>query len=1329
MPITVNRLRRLEVWTSWVSTGGTRVAVLSDALNRVVTSNIDGSDKLTFDIPLGSKNAALVVTGAFLRTDESDTAFDEWRVVSDVPDDSTGLISVTAAPFRATALVQCPPVTRTLSDGTVLQDFESVGLSPADQISTVVLPILAANGLSNVTLGVITPTAPMNLKMAWDSPLAVLQRIADQTQMELNLRRVGTTGYAIDIIEQIGSDAPTADIRAGKNLLRLVRSRSVQGQATRVYPKGASDGDDGSATMAEAAWLVTNVAGVGATTVLTLADPAGGDGPIAFDNQLLQSRGVYVRSQPGTLYGISACNAAAQTITLPIDLASTDFVVGSIVTFGLNAVGSYADDLTYLESPQDVIDYGVISGTVDQSDIPGHRNYVLNPSMRAWSGSLPDSWAAVGSAALAKQTAAPYIQNALPSLKATTADDGTGITTAAVPIFPTADNPYVSAFADVWVASGGVRVELVFTTPSGTKVLPAPPDVASNSQLGQFDPLGADGTDAHAIGATAVAVRVVQNGSAASVFYVAAAQITLSAAQLPYVEGSGGVKLWQAANESLRTSGGATLSYESSLVDLAAIDPDTWGQDSTVTVGGGARIVSARLATAILTRIIEITRKYDVPGDMGSVTLSTKPDDLSGTLARRKRPNRVAPAVRDLAALPSITGVTASIRTDSHPVVTLIGSPDADTLKVAVSTSGFPTDAAVDASSPIAGNSAVVAFGAITVSPGQVLYGRAFAYRTAPGGATALKSNGISFQVPYAQLQRSNAFADGLYALVATDTAGLTAASGVTDSSGLASRKINLSLAKASSGAPDDLRSVPDGGGYNRTTSGYVDSTGRIIQVAPDGVVAGISAASLSRAQGTGVFSETFSDLGARNNWSVVSGSVAPYVQNEASAGLPPGFGPNCFVVVSPTWLVWIHPIPFDPTKLYKMTTRVSVGSYGGGSASQFIAGFVFYKGDGTTVINKAGVNAYTNLHYFSVFTSLAFTGNAWVTFAGFLRGIGAPIDNATDPTHPSGAPADAVYFAPIFICNFGGTSTAQMNVDSIDVTEYDPVASQLTYTGFNGAGSIAPSVTQGDAAGGRVMIRGRQTGRCRNGDAIVFSPPYQNTPIFNQRGGALNEPRPRWGPVGDGTESGAMAATPQYESFTASGLSASGCTALSRLRQKLSTASNVNDVWTGAHSLSLTVLSSAGGTTSTISPSSPPAVADTYAIDMSASISLVIDRDPGAPSVQKVGITMAVDVDLTGTGLWAEAGTYTFLKQASIDGTSAYSTTVNVTRSSITSSSKFRARVKSITNTSDDSSSMTVSADNLRYQHSTGTADQYASKTPDSDDYVEWEAYEASAT
>lgn len=883
-----------------------------------------------------------------------DAVFDEYRIVDRGTDDDQSVLVVTASPFRLTDLQGAGLISRKDTDGVVVYDFEVLGLTPSEVITNWVLPALVTAGFGWVALGTITPTARLDMTFSWDTPLAVLLRLATSTQGEIDLRKNGSTGYVIDLVTKVNSAAQQADLRVDKNLVNVTRSESSIDQATRVFPKGAAQ-DSMAATMARATWQISAITGLD----LTLADPAGGKGPIQFDGQLagaddVASSGIvarwpfdgaatdlsgngrdgvaqngasfvtgkvgqaisldglndhvtvvnhaslkwtgqdftvagwvnidptdadggYIISKPwngsgqynwnlfwnstgiltlnllgATSYSLSTVakvppggwhhvgftiDSATKLVTIYIDgvavatgthaivswvptlgdnneqlaigtlypygtgwagvtaqaikgllddvriysrdLAASEFsalactpaaltpaylrkldgtlvkVIGSaapnivrvaattgiavndVIQFRASSAG---DDLAALEAPAAIGAYGVKGAVRDVGDVPATNNLVKNAAMRVWpggAGSLPTNWSAVGVPTIAKQVAAPFTAIGGQSIKVTSTADGQGVISDAVPIFPTALAPYISGFAKLWVASGNARVELVISTPSGTKVFPLLPNVASATVLGQWEDIGASGYDANGVAATTAAIRIVQNGVAASVFYVDAGQITQSASQMPWFEGSGGTRLWQEANEALRTGSAPVVSFTVPLVDLESFDPVTWSESALI-LGANARVTDPRLALDIVTRIVGIDRDYMNP-QATSVTLSNRFDDLTDILAASSRPGRTATGTN---ATTVDTGVverpTATVSFDSagHPTVNLIGGPGTVSMKIEVSSVSSPSDAAVEATTAVEGSAALISYSSPIIPVNGVLYLKAFDYSKPTGGGT-----------------------------------------------------------------------------------------------------------------------------------------------------------------------------------------------------------------------------------------------------------------------------------------------------------------------------------------------------------------------------------------------------------------------------------------------------------------------------------------------------------------------------------------------------------------------------------------------------------------
>lgn len=637
MAITARRLRRIEAWSNWVAAGGTRQAVVDDAISCQVTARLE-DQSLILTLPLDSLAAASLGARKVVRIDQDNATFDEYRIVNRARDDEQKRFVITAHPFRTTDLQGAGLIQRLDSDGVIVHDFESLGLTPTGHINTWILPALAAAGFTWIALGTITPTQRVDMTYSWDTPLAALLRLAEATQSEVDIRRNGSAGYFVDLVTRVNATEQTADIRVDKNLVNVTSDESALEQATRVFPKGAAQ-DELQATMSRATWLVTNVVG----SVISLADPAGGKGPIQYDNQLCTvNQTAYLRKVDGTLTQVTSSSATNQTVTVA---SATGVAIGDLVQFRANASGH---DLVFLECPAAASAYGVKAGVKDVPDVPVTNNLVKNPVMRTWPGSSsapPTNWTTVGAPTITKQTAAPFTAIGGNSIKVTSTADGQGVVSDAVPIFPSTLAPYIAGFARIWVASGNARVELVIATPSGTKVFPMLPDVASATLLGQWADVGASGYDANGVAATTAAIRIVQNGTAASVFYVDAAQITQSATQEPFFEGSGGTRLWQEANEALRVSSNPFASYSVLLVDLETADPVTWNESALI-LGADAHIVDAALALDIFTRIVSITRDY-IDAQKTSITLSNRFEDLTDILAGGVRPSRATPVVEE----------------------------------------------------------------------------------------------------------------------------------------------------------------------------------------------------------------------------------------------------------------------------------------------------------------------------------------------------------------------------------------------------------------------------------------------------------------------------------------------------------------------------------------------------------------------------------------------------------------------------------------------------------------------------------------------------------
>jgi hypothetical protein len=136
---------------------------------------------------------------------------------------------------------------------------------------------------------------------------------------ELDAHAVSTTGYAFDLVNQIGASAPRPRFRVRKNILSNRLSLGTDQQVTRCLPRGdpLPDGSGEYQSIARMIFQVTNVAG----GVVTLADPAGRMAPIGITNQF-QNWYLY-RQKTGGTWLITASDPVAQTATLTVSPGTT----------------------------------------------------------------------------------------------------------------------------------------------------------------------------------------------------------------------------------------------------------------------------------------------------------------------------------------------------------------------------------------------------------------------------------------------------------------------------------------------------------------------------------------------------------------------------------------------------------------------------------------------------------------------------------------------------------------------------------------------------------------------------------------------------------------------------------------------------------------------------------------------------------------------------------------------------------------------------------------------------------------------------------------------
>lgn len=189
----------------------------------------------------------------------------------------------------------------------------------------------------------------------------------------------------------------------------------------------------------------------------------------------------------------------------------------------------------------------------------------------------------------------------------------------------------VGADPGAWSSGGTARQVWIF--PDGTDGL------AFTTEYQVWVDLGVAGIELQSLGATRIKMRVCQHGATSVNFYVDYAQVTETAGQQAFIDGSGLRKLWQAANLRLATHSVPLYYVNAKIIDLETIEgaPIT---TQPILVGGTVRLTDDLNWGVVTTRILEVERNALDPTDM-QITLSNRPDDLTDTIIRPRLPPRL----------------------------------------------------------------------------------------------------------------------------------------------------------------------------------------------------------------------------------------------------------------------------------------------------------------------------------------------------------------------------------------------------------------------------------------------------------------------------------------------------------------------------------------------------------------------------------------------------------------------------------------------------------------------------------------------------------------
>jgi hypothetical protein len=350
--------------------------------------SVASDESFTVTLPADRCVALGVATGMAIAVIFSDGTFDEWRVSQIVQ-------------TRPTWAITCTSVLIDLVDDLVFVDatvsgFPTFASGMASTTATEAVDAIIADRAAQsagipLFVGDIASTAILP-SIQWDTAGTVARLRAVQQAVlgtgqpcEVRLRRNGTAGYFVDLPEEVGGSAAVLFLRIAKHLQGDTQvTRQRQDQATVVIVRGG-DLAGFPTGIGLARWVVTNVA----SNVVTLADPAGGAGPIGADGQF-EDGGLY-READGTLLEITDSSAANQTVTLS---SAGSLANGDIVQLRTTSDPSTAKPIVELPYPSRITTYGRKVNTFQRSSVIGVPNMAPNAVGRLWSvtTALPDGY-------------------------------------------------------------------------------------------------------------------------------------------------------------------------------------------------------------------------------------------------------------------------------------------------------------------------------------------------------------------------------------------------------------------------------------------------------------------------------------------------------------------------------------------------------------------------------------------------------------------------------------------------------------------------------------------------------------------------------------------------------------------------------------------------------------------------------------------------------------------------------------------------------------------------------------------------------------------------
>lgn len=554
--------------TDWRCAGGTIVATLPAVVDGTLEQTLEGSlvmKRLTLIVPLTWDQYDQVAVGRVVELAYRDASttpptddWEEYRITDVVEDVAAGRATLTATWWIQDLLERDGLVYQTVGAETRFE-FSQYAIAPADALAWFVsgsdrsLP-------SYWAVGTVTPTATGDLTHVRASNLtaaltvAALAKRLTGVAYEIWPSRNGTTGLYLNLTV-FGSG--TFDLRTGKNLGNLRRTQRRAEQTTRV----AFDQDG---AMRRPTYVITAIS---AGAYIEVQDVSAiGPGPAREDDQW--NGAAWIEEKNGTSHTV--------TDTVKVSFSTTRLHMSSTTGMATGERGYLAvvggADLAYVDSPSLQATYGKRLGVIAGDD-PA-TNYIRGADLRSGSATTPTGWTLVTGTCARKDVTTGLVRYGGASYYFT----ALGQLQQSLTIYAVA--------GEVWTYSWGGFIG-AFAANATVKF--------RDPQAGTDTTITLDGSDpAAAVLNTYVTVSrsfnitttgaktfivTVTLGGAGGAFYFDAAQLTRTAAAVPFRLGSGAADNVARGNAYLDANGDPLTTYDVAAADLAVLDPRTYGDD------------------------------------------------------------------------------------------------------------------------------------------------------------------------------------------------------------------------------------------------------------------------------------------------------------------------------------------------------------------------------------------------------------------------------------------------------------------------------------------------------------------------------------------------------------------------------------------------------------------------------------------------------------------------------------------------------------------------------------------------------------------------------